>query len=304
MSLYQKHRPKTLQGIYGNKALVNSLSNILYEKNKPHVFLLHGPTGCGKTTIGRIIANELGCTGSDFNEIDSADFRGIDTIRSIRSNMHFKPLESDCRVWLFDECHKLSNDAQNALLKALEDTPNHVYFVLCTTDPQKLIQTIRGRCSQYQVTPLDEKNMFRLLKIVAKKEGKILNKNIIDAIVDSSNGYPRNALQTLNQVLSTDNENEQLIIAQQSNELKIESIELCRALIKKEPWKKITIILKDLRGEDAEKIRRQVLGYCESVLLNGQNDQAAKIIESFFDPLYDIGFSGLVFACYCVIFGE
>jgi DNA polymerase-3 subunit gamma/tau len=165
MTLYIKHRPTDLIGVKGNEDVVEALKNMLLNKEScPHSFLLSGPTGCGKTTLARIIAAELGCFGSDYKEIDSADFRGIDTIREIGKQCMYKPLESSCRVFVIDECHKMTNDAQNAFLKRLEDTPKHVYFILCTTDPSKLIPTIRGRCSQFQVKPLSEKVLLRLLK--------------------------------------------------------------------------------------------------------------------------------------------
>ena len=101
----------------------------------------------------------LGCRGGDYREIDSADFRGIDTIREIRKQIQYLPIESDCRMWLLDEVHMLTAPAQEALLKALEDTPKHVYFALCTTEPQKLIKTIKGRCTHYTVDLLNEKQI-------------------------------------------------------------------------------------------------------------------------------------------------
>ena len=132
MSLYLQYRPIELSQLKGNADIVATLEGMLDNRTScPHAFLLHGPTGCGKTTIGRIIASSLGCKDSDFTEVDSADFRGIDTIREIRKSSQFMPTHGDVRVWLIDECHKMTNDAQNALLKILEDTPTHIYFVLC-----------------------------------------------------------------------------------------------------------------------------------------------------------------------------
>lgn len=299
MSLYLKYRPPTLDEIIGNKALVSSLKGMLEDTSTcPHSFLFHGSTGCGKTTIGRIVANELGAKGMDIVEVDSADFRGIDTIRDIRKKAQYRPLESPCRVWIIDECHKMTNDAQNALLKILEDTPNHVYFILCTTDPQKLIPTIKGRCSQFQVTPLDERSMKKLLRQVAKAEGESLERDVLNQIILDSLGLPRNALQILDQVLRTEPE-KRLEAAMKVAEKQSQSIELCRVLMSFKPtWEEVKEILNGLKSEDPESIRRHVLGYCQAVLLKKDNRKAAMIIEEFIEPFYNSGFPGLVFACY------
>src|SRR5690606_35672662 len=151
------------------------------------------------------------------NAIDPADFRGIDTIREIRKQSGFQPLESTCRVWILDECHRLTNDSQSALLKILEDTPKHAYFVLCTTDPQKLLPTIRGRCADYQVRPLSEQQMRILLRRVVKAEGESLERKVYDQIVQDSMGHPRNALQILNQVLAVSPE-KRLTVAKRAAE--------------------------------------------------------------------------------------
>lgn len=301
MTLYIKHRPTKLDKIYGNRDLVSSLTAIL--KNPPHAFLFHGPTGCGKTTIARIIANELGCKGSDLREVDSADFRGIETVRDIRKQSMYRSLESSCRVWILDECHKMSNDAQNALLKALEDTPKHVYYILCTTEPEKLIKTIKGRCSQFQVNLLNDVEMKKLLRSIYTAEGQKLEKEVYEQIIETAVGHPRNAIQILEQVLAVKPE-ERLEIAKRSAEMQTQSIELCRALIKGASWQKVRNILTGLKKEDPETIRRQVLGYCSSVLLNNDDQIAGKIMEEMIEPFYNSGFPGLVFACYSIIKGE
>lgn len=302
MSLYLKYRPKTLSEIIGNEQTVNSLDKMLSNlKTCPHSFLLTGPTGCGKTTVGRIIAERLGCSGDDFKEVDSADFRGIDTIRNIRSQSQYSPIESSCRVWLIDECHKLTNDAQNALLKILEDTPRHIYFILATTDPQKLLKTVKGRCSTFDMRLLSDKEMMILLRTVVKGQDESMDKIIYEQIINDCQGHPRNALQILEQVLNVEGE-ERLEIAKRSAENVSQSIALCRLLLKENvSWKSIADVLKGLKDEDPEGIRRHVLGYCQSVLLNSQNDRAGLIMEEFIEPFYNTGMPGLVFACYTVI---
>jgi len=301
MSLYHKYRPETLGKVRGNKKIIPVLEKMLQDKTTaPHSFLFHGPTGCGKTTIGRIVAQELGCSKEDFIELDSADFRGIDTVREIRKQSQYAPLNGSIRVWMLDEIHKSTNDAQNALLKILEDPPAHVYFILCTTDPQKLLPTIKGRCSQFQVELLSEIDMLRLLKTVVRGEEETLEEEIYQQITQDSLGHPRNALQILEQVLSSEPE-KRLQIAQQAALEQSQSIELCRALIGGSGWNKVASILQGVKDQDPEGIRRQVMGYAQAVLLKSDNPTAGLVLECFLEPFYNTGFPGLTFACYQVV---
>ncbi len=303
MSLYQKHRPQQIEDVIGNKNIIEVLQSMLSDTEKcPHSFLLHGPTGCGKTTIGRIIASNLGAIGMDLKEIDSADFRGIDTIREIRKQCQYHPMQSVCQVWLIDECHKLTGDAQSALLKILEDTPKHVYFILCTTDPQKLLPTIKGRCSQFQVNPLTDREMSKLLRRVCREESASIEKEVYEQIIQDSLGHPRNALVILDQVLRVPAE-KQLEAAQQTAAQTSQAIELCRALINGMSWKGVALILTGLKDQDPEGIRRVVLGYCQAILLKSENDKAAQVMEQFLEPFYNSGFPMLTFACYSLIKG-
>jgi len=303
MGLYQKYRPKSFDEIFGNTSMVEMLKKEVAKKEPSHAFLFHGPTGCGKTTMGRIVARELGVVGDDFQEIDTADFRGIDTVREIRKQCRFQPMFGARRAWLIDEAHKMTNDAMNALLKALEDAPKHAYYILCTTEPSKLLATIKGRCSQYQVSQLTEVQMHALLRKVVKAENETLQKVVYEQIAQDSVGHPRNALQILEQVLLVPQE-ERLSVAKLQAAQQSEAIELCRALISRAGWKKVSRILTGLTQEDPEGLRRLVLGYCNSVLLKGVNPMAATVISAFHEPFYDIGFPGVTFACYSVCFPE
>ena len=306
-SLYIKYRPTKFRRVAGrqNRETINALRTMVGRdfKDVPHAFLFSGPTGCGKTTLARILGERLGCVGSDFREIDSADFRGIDTIREIRKRIHYRPMEGESRVWLLDECHKLSNDAQNALLKALEDTPPHVYFILCTTEPEKLIKTIRGRCTPMEVYPLTEGEIVRLLGRVAKREGKQVSKRVLEQIALDSLGHPRNALQLLDKVIDLPAK-KQLALAKRTAEKQSEVIELCRALIKNKGWPVVRQILKGMKSEDPEKVRRAVLGYCNSVLLNSNDPRAFLIMDALEEPVWNIGWPGITLACYRVVSGN
>ena len=299
MSLYLKYRPRRLERVKGNLNLIKTLRALLEQEDCPRTFLLHGPTGCGKTTIARIMATKLGSIGIDIREINSADFRGIDTIRDVIQKSQYMPVESKCTVWIIDECHKLTGDAQNALLKILEDTPDQVYFILCTTEPQKLLPTIKGRCSQFQVKPLSEDEMLSLLKSIVLREEDELSQEVYDIIIRDSTGLPRNALQILEQVLKAP-EDERIQVAEQAQFEYSQAIELCRALMNRSAWKVINKILLGLKEQEAESIRRIVLGYCQTIILKTDNPLCGLIMEEFINPFYDSGFPQLVFACYSV----
>jgi len=302
MSLYLKYRPQNLEEVKGNADIKSSLASLLSKREEcPHSFLLYGPTGCGKTTIARIIANMLDCKGSDYREIDSADYRGIDMVREVRKLSGFKPIESKCRVWVLDECHKMSNDAQNALLKILEDTPKHVYFILCTTDPKKLIETIIGRCTLLQVKPLSDPQMLSLLKRITREEGSRVDQEVYDIIVNDCKGRPRNAIQKLELVLNV-SKDQQLEIAKQAEVEQAQAIDLCRALIKKSSWGEISRILRGLKESEinAEDVRRLAMAYFSAIVIKSDNRRAGLILEMFNDPFYDTGFPQLVLTCYLI----
>lgn len=200
-------------------------------------------------------------------------------------------------------CHKLTNDAQNAFLKILEEPPSHVNFILCTTDPQRLIEPLKDRCTTFAVKPLNDKQMFKLLKRIARKEEQVLDEKILDKITEVSKGHPRAALQILDKVFSVP-EKKRLKVVEKADYDESQAIELCRAFMRNAGWKEISIILTGLKDEDPEGIRRMILGYFQSVLLKSENDQAAAVLEVFSENFYNTGFAGLVLACYTLIKGE
>ena len=301
MSLYQKYRPTELKEVKGNSDILATLEGMLSDlKTCPHVFLLTGESGTGKTSIARIIANRLGCKGNDYVEMNMADLRGIDNVREIISNAQFMPIEGNCRVWTLDEAHQITSGAGNALLKILEDTPKHVYFVLCTTDPQKLLETIKGRCSIFQTKPLTDAQMFGLLRRIVNAEKQELEKEVYDQIIQDSLGRARNAIQILEQVLNVP-QDRRLEIARQTAAEQSKSIELCRALMSGASWKKVAEILSGLKDQEPESVRRVVLGYAQSVLLKEDNKLCGLILEEFMSPNFTNGMPQLTYACYSVI---
>lgn len=294
------YRPRTLAEVRGNETTVKALEAVLARKpeNIPHTMLFCGPSGCGKTTLARIVAKALGCNGSDFNELDIADFRGIDTAREIRRNMVYRPMEGRCRVYLLDEVHRLTGDAQEAMLKAFEDTPDHVYFLLATTDPAKLKPTVRNRCTTFEVAPLTEREMKALLGEVISAEKVKIPDAAISAILDNCMGSPRNALQLLEKIIDMDPA-DMAEAAEQAARDQSQVIDLCRALIGKKKWVDIAKIIKGLEDQEPESVRHAVLGYCASILLKEDMAQAFLVADSFRKPFYESGGkAGLVLACY------
>jgi DNA polymerase-3 subunit gamma/tau len=201
---------------------------------------------------------------------------------------------------LRDECHKLSNDAQNALLKALEDTPKHVYLILATTNPEKLLKTIKTRCSTYATEEIGPRAMAKLLEGVAEEEGADIPEDVIKQIANDSLGSARAGLVILDQIIDMDKA-DMLEAAARKAEEESEVIELCRALLAGASWSKISGILKGIQTQEEERVRRAVLGYCNAALLGKDNPRAADIIDGFADNFFDSGKAGLTLACYEVV---
>jgi DNA polymerase III subunit gamma/tau len=296
--LHIKYRPQTFDEVVGNESVTESLKTILSrDKGEVKSFLFTGNSGCGKTTLARIIASELGCEGMNFYEYNSANTRGVDTIREIANNCKFAPLSGRVKIYLLDECHKLTGDAANALLKILEDTPQHVRFILCTTDPDKLLKTIKTRCSTFQVKELTKAKMLKLLNWVCSEEKVKLSNEVVNKITECADGSPRQALVLLDQVIDLTDDKLALETIINSTVDEKSVLDLCQNLLGNANWTTIAVIIKAM-DEEPEKIRNAVLGYMNKVLLSKPNDRASDIIEIFKDNWFYSGAAGLTQSCY------
>lgn len=299
--LYKRYRPQKLEHVFGQAQAVSTLVGFLQENKVPHALLFSGPSGTGKTTLTRILKHHLECSDHDFVELNCADFKGIEMVRDIRRQAHLLPLGGAVRIWLIDEAHKLTNDAQNALLKILEDTPEHVFFFLCTTDPQKLLRTILTRCTEIKLQSLSSKDLEGLIGWVLRQEQVQLSEDVITALVEAAEGSARKALVLLEQVLGVEGECARLQAIQSTASVKDQSIRLARLLIyPQSTWPEVAAVLKGLEGEDPESLRWMVLGYARAVLLKGgkAGPQAFKVIDIFSRPFYDSKHAGLAAACW------
>lgn len=199
---------------------------------------------------------------------------------------------------LVHNCHKLTNDAQNALLKALENPPAHVYFILCTTDPQLLLKTVLTRCTQFVVESLSVSDLVDVLDAVCEGEQADVSTDTLKAIARSAGGSPRAAISALERVLARDPaEYDQAVEAFSAMETQVK--DLCQTLMAgRAKWKEVATMIKGIR-EEPESVRRAVLGYMSAVLLSGQdNPRAAHVIECFKEPYFNNGTAGLVLSCY------
>lgn len=303
MPLQTVHRPKTLDDIAGNESIVESLKSVLSrETDVPHSYMFVGPAGCGKSTFARIIKNELGCSDSDFYLFNNSNLRGIDTIRDIEEAMQYSPINGPVKIFNLEECHMLTGPAQESLLVKLEEPPDHVFIILCTTEPQKLKPTIIRRCHKYEVKPLDESQLNKLLNSVLIKEDlasfpdKILNK-----IVEVSNGSPGRALNLLDTIIDMTDDDRALQALEDASVSESNIAEIARKLLSgNSKWLDIAYCIKGLSG-DPESLRYAFLGYFRTVLLNSSGkkaDQAAGIQMEFVDSVMYSGAGGLALEIY------
>lgn len=295
--LQKKYRPKTLEDFKGNPIVKRTLQAHINKNSLPHAILFSGPFGCGKTTLARILASQLNCSDFDLNEVDTADYTGIENIRDIRKHMHHRPMKGNSRVWILDECQRLSKPAMSAILKALEEPPEHVYFFLCTTDPEQLLSTIRSRCTNLYVSTLNENAMVSMLKEISDKEKADVPEEVLTQVAQDSLGHPRDALKILTSVVALESPKAMLRMAKTKAQEVNQTIELCRALAncKTAEWSDVVKILSGLQ-EEPETIRRSVLGYFNTMLLNGNPKIAVPVVEAFSDNFFYSGKAGLSLA--------
>lgn len=300
-----RFRPKMFKHLVGQDDAVKILSAFLKKDEVPHFLLLTGPSGVGKTTIARILKNKLDCHDHDFYEINAAETRGIDTIRDIQSAMRLSPFGGAHKIWLVDESHKLTHDASTALLKMLEDTPRHVYFILCTTDPQKLLPTIRTRATEIRLQAVPKKTLCELVaRCVETYFGGDSTKyppdEVIERIAELADGSPRKALVLAGQIVDLASASEQLAVLEKSDPRR-NAIELCRLLTArgKTRWKDVADFL-NACDENPESLRRSVMGYALTILLKGGPlaARAAGIMGRFESPFYDESKAQLALACW------
>jgi Holliday junction resolvasome RuvABC ATP-dependent DNA helicase subunit len=197
MALHTKYRPPTFDKIVGHTAIIRSVKTTLGGDKDTHAWLFSGPSGVGKTTISRITAKVLGATDSGIFEWNIANLRGVEPIRELAEKAVYRVPGSPVSVYILDECHQMTVAAQNILLKLLEDPPPHVYLILCTTEPDVMLPTIRTRCLEYKLEALCDEDIRTIITTVAEAEHIDLGLEVRELIVTSALGSARLALVLL-----------------------------------------------------------------------------------------------------------
>lgn len=225
LTLYRKYRPESFDTVFGQEHIKRAITNALKENKLSHAYLFNGPRGVGKTTIARLISKCVNCmtngisdracmkcencieitNGSSFDviEIDAASNRGILEIRQLKENIQYQPVKCRKKVYIIDEVHMLTKEAFNALLKTLEEPPEHVIFILATTEIDKIPDTIISRCGSYDFKVLTKSEIFDMLRACVLNENITIDDDSLELIYVKSQGSARDSLSILEKLIST-----------------------------------------------------------------------------------------------------
>lgn len=233
-ALYRKYRPKTFSDVIGQEHITDTLRNELSEGKIVHAYLFTGTRGTGKTTCAKILSKAINCLNpkdgnpcgecemcraineesvTDICEIDAASNNGIDDIRELREQVNFSPVTAKYRVYIIDEVHMLSLSAFNGLLKTLEEPPQHVVFILATTEVHKLPATILSRCQRFDFRRIDSEKIIERLKFVANEESLTLTDDAASLIAGAADGGMRDALSILDLCASSSSNIDESVVA-------------------------------------------------------------------------------------------
>ena len=221
-ALYNKYRPSTFDEVAGQRSIVRTMRNAIENNKIAHAYLFCGPRGTGKTSMARLFAKALNCeeglghqcnhcsnclamnssSHPDVIEIDAASNNGVEQVRDLIDKVRYAPIKGKYKIYIIDEVHMMSPGAFNALLKTLEEPPEHVIFILATTEPFKVLPTIVSRCQRYDFAKIDAKDIREKLVWILKREGVPYEDAALEDVIDLADGGMRDALSILDQALA------------------------------------------------------------------------------------------------------
>jgi len=281
--LIVKYRPRNWEEVIGHQDIIASLSRALATSTHPHAFLFWGPSGVGKTTMARIVAKNI---DAEVVELDAATHTGVDAMRELVELGQHKPLSTKGnRLIILDEAHMLSRSSFNAILKMLEEPPAHLYIALCTTELQKIPETVQTRLFKVKLETLANPQIEELIAEVASTEGWDIPDWAFKEIILAATGQPRKALTLLQGVAGAKTREE---VRRVINLIDAEEplLELCRLMISgKVAWSKVQPVLMAIGDQEFETAQLMVAGYFASVMINGGNEQQARRAWTFLEAL-------------------
>lgn len=220
-ALYRKYRPASFDEVVGQKHIVQTLKNAITNQRIAHAYLFCGPRGTGKTSIAKIFARTLNCTGEnppcmecencklsldgthpDIIEIDAASNNGVDEVRALIERVNYSPMEGKYKIYIIDEVHMMTSGAFNALLKTIEEPPEHVIFIFATTEPHKVLPTILSRCQRYDFSKVSNQDIKERLIQICGKENVNADEDALEFIATLADGGMRDALSILDQCIA------------------------------------------------------------------------------------------------------
>lgn len=305
---------RSLQEVYGqeNRKTAKSVLIALKNKDHNHCMMFVGPSGCGKTALARLVAQELGAldlsspgTSYDYSEWNASDFRGIDSIRELRRLLPLSPSKGKARVWLLDECHMLTREAQEALLKCLDNCPPTAYILLATTEPSALKITVQRRCSVYEMKPLDEDEMEDFLKA---RYGTEIDADVLKEIALESMGSPGVAISIADKVRLVPPRLQKSQVAGLASESD-EFVKLAQTILKKSGtrtgWSEISAILSNIQKTNSirpESLRIKLIHYFTKVMMSQNRDADAAFIvaSALYENYQGIGWPDVIIPLYFV----
>ncbi len=301
-ALYLTYRPKTFDEVAGQEAIIRTLKNSLATGKIAHAYLFAGPRGTGKTTMARLFAKALDCENGlgeqcnacsncvditegahpDVIEIDAASNNGVEQVRDLVEKSRYAPIRAHYKVYIIDEVHMMSSGAFNALLKTLEEPPEHVIFILATTEPQKVLPTIISRCQRFDFSRVEDADMQKKLIEVLKAEGASYEEEALKEVISLAEGGMRDALSILDQALSYSGNvlKEEDVLSIYGLISKSEKINLLKAVSEGDAGKTLSILdsYKD-RGIDIRRLNSDLVNILKDLLVYLSSKQA-RLLDS------------------------
>lgn len=297
-----KYRPSSFDQVIGQEEAIKSMASI---KTLPAAILLSGPSGVGKTTIARILANQLSLS---ILEVNGANTTSVDDARNLIEQVSFRPLDGkEGYAVIIDETHRLSKQAFDSLLKPIEEPPRNVHWILCSTEPNKIPKTIQTRCHRYDLKPVATLIIAKWLENIGKQEGFKLPAHAHFLLASHSQGSPRQALVYLSMCRNCTTDAEIVSLIKKYEEGPPAVLALCRAVVAQN-WSDVIKATRELVNEDLESVRLAVLGYASKALINGatgaQAEQMLQIISCFSGSIFSSSekMAPLLLACGKVCF--